>query len=152
MQVEIKKQFLIPDDGPIRFGETITDSGGRGIIGYIEWTNMPEARPGIYTAKLDIVGRMYEILVLEEYRTSELKIGEDLFAELVYRLRSLGCVDFIIIGAIDFALPFYHHIIDSLIKAGDVESYTVIEGEGRNTVDNHDLRITFTPEDVFLPG
>ena len=152
MQIEIKTQFMVDSKRPIHMGEILMEKVRMGAIGWIDWCNEPESRAGVFTAKLEIIGSKFEIYVKQGSRTPDLNIGEDLFYHLVYRLRSLGYEDLIIIGAINFALPFYHHVFDALLNSKIIESYSVIESKNRNTVDNHDFRLTFRPKPVFLPG
>lgn len=152
MRVEIETQIMVDDILPVHMGEVVRDSENRGLTGYIDWCDEAGSRAGIPTAKLEVIGRRFEIQVAEAYRTPELNIGEELFGQLTDRLRSLGYVDLLIIGALDSALPFYHHVLDSMIQTGEVDSYGIITCDGRNTMDNHDLRVTFKPKDEFLPG
>jgi len=152
MQIEIKTQFMVDNKRPIHMGELLMEQDHIGAIGWIDWCNEPESRGGVFTAKLEIIGSMFEIYADQDARTSDLNIGEELFYQLVDRLRSLGYEDLIVIGAINFALPFYHHVFEALLNNNTIKSYSVIESKNRNTVDNHDFRLTFRPKPVFLPG
>lgn len=136
----IRPQEYVNNNFEVSFGEVLYDQQNRGMVGWIDDTEKAPDSPR--TARMMLVGIKFGIYVYPEYRTPELKVGSELFTQLLTRLKSKKYQNLNIYIVAPDLLDFY---ITNLSLAKDSNLITSFEQEPilvDNTLSHYKLRIS----------